>query len=455
MHKIIIFTTLLTPETFCYESKVKWHRTIKNSQVSPHKVQQKSQLTVNANPGISSNTTLHRLESQEALANAFYKNTTSILLDLNVHKPNEQSLWSNVLPVETSNETVEQSMNIELQGILSQKLLTYENRRIFYDNFLYIRAIRRIGDKDYWSNYKVIKLVHYPPISRFTRKHNGITYQIPDKYEVETSLVRLSIRCKTQYQQDGNINYMISWINSCGNTLSSSSTTSVSNVGVKFLMDICNKSNTRISGISLFGFDIDCLHKARIETSTNRKHPYTELKSNSQKKQQIVLVANDLKIQVAKLFHNHQFINSLGANIISLELVKLRIADQDITLNYQLKNKSEQYYNSLVRIYTNMIREYLVEQQCKDISNQMEKHLPIVLFTINQELEFKKDIVENRANINVDLNNHKTENAVYRLIKSLLMLLVPILTVSNPVVLYSDDKINLKISGDDRNISRK
>ncbi|CAG8728598.1 1728_t:CDS:2, partial [Cetraspora pellucida] len=111
-------------------------------------------------------------------------------------------LWSNVLPVETSNETGEQSMNIELQGILSQKLLTYENRRIFYDNFPSIRAMRRIGDKDYWSNYKVIKLGHYPPISRFTHKHNGITYQIPDKYEVETSLARLSIRCKTQYQQD-------------------------------------------------------------------------------------------------------------------------------------------------------------------------------------------------------------------------------------------------------------
>ncbi|CAG8733470.1 20199_t:CDS:2 [Cetraspora pellucida] len=380
------------------------HRTIKNSQVSSHKVQQKSQLTVNANPSISSNTTLHRLESQEALANAFYKNTTSISLDLN----------SNVLPVETSNKMVEQSMNIEIQ------------------------AICRIGDKDYWSNYKVIKLGHYSLISRFTHKHNGITYQIPDKYEVETSLARLSIRCKTQYQQDGNINYMISWINSCGNTLSSSSTTSVSNVGVKFLMDICNKLNTCISRISLFGFDIDCLHKARMETSTNHKHPYTELKSNLQKRQCIVLVAKDLKIQVAKLFCNHQFINSLGANIISLELVKLRIADQDITCNYQLKNK-----------------KYLVEQQYKDISNQMKKHLPIVLFTINQELEFEKDIVENRANINVDLNNHKTENAVYRSIRSLLMILVPILTVSNPVVLYSGNKINLKISRDGRNISRK
>ncbi|CAG8457180.1 3437_t:CDS:2 [Dentiscutata heterogama] len=278
----IIFTTPLTPETFCYESKVKRRKTIKNSQVLHHKVQQKSQLTVNANP------------------------------------------------IETLSKMVEQSMNIERQGILSQELLTYENRCIFYNNFSYIRAMRRMGNKDYWSTYKVNKLGHYPPISKFTRKHNGIAYQIPDKYEIETSLAGLSIRCKTQYQQAGNINYTISWIDSCSNTLSSSSTTSASNV---------------------------------------------------------------------------------GANIVNLELVKLKIADQDITLNYQHKNKDKQYYNSLVWICdktsishnryrklvtvdTNMVQEYLVEQQREDINSKMKQHLPIALFNINQVLELEKDIVE-------------------------------------------------------------
>ncbi|CAG8797563.1 22215_t:CDS:2, partial [Racocetra persica] len=170
----IIFTTPFTPETFRYEDKVKRRRTIRNSQVSHHKVQQKPQLTVNTNPSIP--------------------------------------------------------------------------------------TMRKMGNKDYWS-----------------------TYKIPDQYEVETNLAGLSIRYKTQYQQAGNINFKISWINSCGNILSSISTTSASDVGTKFLMDICNKPNTRISGIFLFGFDIDCLHKARIKIPTNRKHSYTELKSSSQK----------------------------------------------------------------------------------------------------------------------------------------------------------------------------
>ncbi|CAG8741673.1 42594_t:CDS:2 [Gigaspora margarita] len=50
-----------------------------------------------------------------------------------------------------------------------------------------------------------------------------------------------------------------------------------------FMNEICNKPNTRISGVFLFGFDIDCLHTARIKAPTNRKHPYMELESNLQK----------------------------------------------------------------------------------------------------------------------------------------------------------------------------
>ncbi|KAF0520403.1 hypothetical protein F8M41_016334 [Gigaspora margarita] len=142
----------------------------------------------------------------------------------------------------------------------------------------------RIGSRDFWQTYKVIKLGYYPPVSKFTRK---ISYQIPNNYKVKTNLVGLTVRCKTQYQQAGNINYTISWVNSYGNTVLSNITISASDVRVKFLTDICNKPNTRISRIFLFGFDIDCLHKARMETPNHGKHPYTELKSNSQKKNEL------------------------------------------------------------------------------------------------------------------------------------------------------------------------
>ncbi|CAG8651606.1 2974_t:CDS:2, partial [Cetraspora pellucida] len=316
-----------------------------------------------------------------------------------------------------------------------------------------------MGSRDFWKTYKVIKLGYYPPVSKFTRK---ISYQIPNNYEIETNLAGLTVRCKTQYQQAGNINYTISWINSYGNTVSSDSTISASNVGVKFLMDICNKPNTRISEIFLFGFDIDYLHKARMEAPNHGKHSYIELKSNSQKKKRIKLAAKDLNIQTAELFHNHQFVNLSGNNIVRLESAKLKIANTDITLDYQLKNENQkQYYSSLVQVCdkmlisrdgyrklaaidTNMVREYLVEQQRIDINNQMKQHLSLVLFNIN---EYANNIIEN-----IDLNNTKDRNAIYRSIRSLLMVLVPVLTTSNPVVLRTGDKINIKVGGDGQNI---
>ncbi|CAG8765098.1 21924_t:CDS:2 [Cetraspora pellucida] len=104
-------------------------------------------------------------------------------------------------------------------------------------------------------------------------------------------------------------------------------------------------------------------------------------------------------------------------------------------------------YQKLAAVDTNMVREYLIEQQCIDINNQMKQHLLLVLFNIN---EYANNIIEN-----IDLNNTKDRNAIYRSIRSLLMVLVPVLTTSNPVVLRTGDKINIKVGGDGRNISKK
>ncbi|CAG8778143.1 31191_t:CDS:1, partial [Racocetra persica] len=119
--------------------------------------------------------------------------------------------------------------------MIAENFSTHKNGHIFYNNFPYIKTIRRISNKNYWRAYKVIKLGHYPSISRFTRKQNNIVYQILDKYEIETSLAGLSVRYKTQYQQASYINYTISCINQNGNTVSCSSATSATNIGIEFL----------------------------------------------------------------------------------------------------------------------------------------------------------------------------------------------------------------------------
>ncbi|CAG8799855.1 8206_t:CDS:2, partial [Racocetra persica] len=214
--------------------------------------------------------------------------------------------FTTIKPIKELNKNVENQV---------QKLSDYRVSRIFYNKYPYIIAVYKIGSKDRWQHYKVIRLGHYPSVSKFTRKKKGIAYQIPDEYEIETDLLGLSVRCKTKYQQTGDVSYTISWINSYGSVVSSSSMISANNAGTKFLKDICNKQNTHVSEVFLFGFDIDCLHKARIKTSTNCKHPYIELESNSQKNKRIALVAKDLNIQIVDLFRNHQFVDSSGGNI--------------------------------------------------------------------------------------------------------------------------------------------
>ncbi|CAG8797909.1 6869_t:CDS:2, partial [Racocetra persica] len=157
-----------------------------------------------------------------------------------------------------------------------------------------------------------------------------IAYQIPDKYEIETNLSGLSVKYKTEYQPTGNISYTISWVNPYGNIISSSSMISASNARIKFLTNICNKPNTHISEVFLFGFDIEHLHKAIIKAPVNPK---------------------DLNIQIVDLFHNHRFIDSSGTTIVDLESIKLNIANKAITLDYLTKNKDQQkHYTSLVRV---------------------------------------------------------------------------------------------------------
>lgn len=199
----------------------------------------------------------------------------------------------------------------------------------------------------------------------------------------------------------------------------------------------------------------------------NRKRCYTELESDSQKNKRIALAAKDLNIQVVELFRNHQFIDSSGTNIVKLESIKLSIANKAITLDYLTENKDKQkHYTSLVRICDealisrdgyrklaaidpSMVREHLIEQRRKEINDQIEQYLPILLFNIDQSLE--KNITG--ADISIAIDN-KTGNAVYRSIRSLLTVLVPVL-IANPTVLYPGDKINIKIGGDGRNIGRK
>ncbi|EXX62827.1 uncharacterized protein OCT59_014524 [Rhizophagus irregularis] len=81
-----------------------------------------------------------------------------------------------------------------------------------------------------------------------------------------------------------------------------------------FLNEICNKPTSRISGTILFGFDISFLQQLCETiaqqspiTPANRKRPFNELTSRSQKNKRISMVGKDIAAQAMKILKENRF----------------------------------------------------------------------------------------------------------------------------------------------------
>ncbi len=87
----------------------------------------------------------------------------------------------------------------------------------------------------------------------------------------------------------------------------------------------------------------------------------------------------------------------------------------------------------------------------------MKVFIPIKLFDIhNMNLDNDDDNDENQQDISdIEFNDDNVGDGAYRSIISLLDIIVPILTTSTPPVLKVGDKINIKLSGDERNVGQK
>ncbi len=85
----------------------------------------------------------------------------------------------------------------------------------------------------------------------------------------------------------------------------------------------------------------------------------------------------------------------------------------------------------------------------------MKALVPIKLFKISSSVLDSES--ENQQDINeTEFNDNEVGDAAYRSIISLLDIIVPILTTSStPPVLKVGDKINIRLSGDGRNVGRK
>jgi hypothetical protein len=212
-------------------------------------------------------------------------------------------------------------------------------------------------------------------------------------------------------------------------------------------------------------------------TPANRKRPFNELTSRSQKNKRISKVGKDIAVQTMTILKENKFTSTSEEIIAAIESIILRINGEIVELHFDFNNVTDDEtkqldsivracdetlisrdgYRRLAQAIPNLTREHVIEKRRNEITKSMKVLLPIKSFnthsiTINDDNngdESQQDISE------VEFDEEEVGNGAYRSIISLLDIIVPMLTTSTPPILKDGDRINIRLSGDGRNVGRK
>jgi len=217
------------------------------------------------------------------------------------------------------------------------------------------------------------------------------------------------------------------------------------------------------------------LHQFRETTiiPINRKRPFNDLTSRSQKNKRISMVGKNIAAQTLTILKENKFTSSSEEIIATIESIILKINGEIVELHFDSKNTTDyiQHLDSIIRacdetlisrdgyrrlaqVVPNLIREYAIEKRRNEITKIMKALVPIKTFNIDSSI-FDDDNENQQDIIEAEFDNNEVGNGAYRSIISLLDILVPILSKSNSPILKIGDKINIKLSGDGRNVGRK
>ncbi|GET51458.1 hypothetical protein GLOIN_2v1828103 [Rhizophagus irregularis DAOM 181602=DAOM 197198] len=335
-----------------------------------------------------------------------------------------------------------------------------------YPNNPYIDALYSIGNVH--SRYKVIALGYYPQNIKYTQKSSRsiVQYQIPDGYIIETEAANKAIRCETKYIP---VLYTITWKEGRAE-YSISSERSASGAINAFLKRI-SRENSRLSGIHVFGLDIEILHQARTEELTiakttnidKRKRPLSEV-SVSQQNKRYASFGRDAHKKIKQLILQHRMVSESGEPI-HLRNMELEYEDHIINIKYNLlldHIKLDAYvracdeallgrdgYRRLAAVEARLTREYQVAQRRIEITKLINEQIPIGTINLNKEVNQLDDDDEHQSNPDgIMVGEQEIGNGVYRSIRNLLQIFIPIWNESNPPILQPGDTINLKLGGD-------
>ncbi|GET59493.1 hypothetical protein GLOIN_2v1828103 [Rhizophagus irregularis DAOM 181602=DAOM 197198] len=253
-----------------------------------------------------------------------------------------------------------------------------------YPNNPYIDALYSIGNVH--SRYKVIALGYYPQNIKYTQKSSRsiVQYQIPDGYIIETEAANKAIRCETKY------------------------------------IPRISRENSRLSGIHVFGLDIEILHQARTEELTiakttnidKRKRPLSEV-SVSQQNKRYASFGRDAHKKIKQLILQHRMISESGEPI-HLRNMELEYEDHIINIKYNLlldHIKLDAYvracdeallgrdgYRRLAAVEARLTREYQVAQRRIEITKLINEQIPIGTINLNKEVNQLDDDDEHQSN---------------------------------------------------------
>ncbi|PKK65107.1 hypothetical protein RhiirC2_715803 [Rhizophagus irregularis] len=104
-----------------------------------------------------------------------------------------------------------------------------------------------------------------------------------------------------------------------------------------------DRENSRLSGIHVFGFDIEILHQAQtgklsIEKNIiidKRKRPLNEIQSVSQQNKRFALFGRDAHNKIKQLILQHQMLSESG-DPVHLHNMELEYEDHIINIKYNL-----------------------------------------------------------------------------------------------------------------------
>ncbi|PKY42279.1 hypothetical protein RhiirA4_456041 [Rhizophagus irregularis] len=273
--------------------------------------------------------------------------------------------------------------------------------------------------------------------------------------------------CETKYTLENKVLYTITWKEGRAEWIVSSKQSASGAVNA-FL-------KSKISGIHIFGFDIEVLHQIRIgeigeshiEKTTvidKRKRPLSEVVSVSQQNKRYASFGRDAHKKIKQLILQHRMVLDSGEPI-HLRNMELEYEDHIVNIKYDFSSdhlKLDAYVHACdeaLLLEAWLIREYQVAQRRIEITKLINVQIPIRTINLDKELNQQPildDGEEHQGNPNgIMVDEQEIGNGVYRSIRNLLQIFIPIWNKSNPPTLQPGNTVYLKLGGDGRNVSRK